>query len=358
MRHGPSGSARWAQGLASALAERPDIEIRGWLGPRRRRFRGPVRKMINASQDRFFYELQFPGAARRWAADVLLMPVNLTARMSRVPQVVTIHDANFLLAPRSYDRWYQAYASHMFVRAVRDAERVTTVSQYSNEQLQKWFDLPPEKATVVYPGLDPVPTNSQRLSVTRPYVLYVGATEPHKNLGVLLDAWSMLPPPPLRLVIAGRPGRDHEALAARASRFGLDVLFTGSVDQATLERWYAGASAFVFPSLAEGFGYPPLEAMARGIPVVASTAGALPEVLGDAALYHDPRDSDGLRRNIEHLLDDGALREQMAARGRARAARYTWAAAADGMMRVMRRAVGAVESSETAISDTWHQRRP
>ena len=357
LRHGPSGSARWATGLVRALAERDDIEVRGWLGPRRHRFRGPVRKVLNAAQDRFFYELLLPDAARRWAADVLLMPVNLTARRTRVPQVVTILDANFLVVPEAYDPWYRRYASRMFARAVRDADEITVISAYSLSQLQRWFGLNAERASVVYPGLDPVPEGRLLPPLPQPYALYVGATEPHKNLGVLLDAWGERSNQRLPLVIAGRPGRAHEEIAARALRSNLDVILTGAVDHLTLERWYAGAAVFLFPSLAEGFGYPPLEAMARRIPVVSSSAGSLPEVLGDAALYHNPRDAEALRENVDMVLEDASLREQLIARGLARAARYSWSASAQGMMAAMLRAVEPVDWAGDTHAQDGHVSR-
>jgi glycosyltransferase involved in cell wall biosynthesis len=161
-----------------------------------------------------------------------------------------------------------------------------------------------------------------------PYALYVGATENHKNVGLLVDAWEQLHSQ-LRLAIVGRPGRDHARLAERAAATNGRVLLVGSVDDLQLEAWYRNAAVFLFPSLAEGFGFPPLEAMQRGVPVIASRAGSLPEVLGDAAAYFDPRDPSELVSRLAEILDDGRLRAEMVARGRAQAAEYTWAATAD-----------------------------
>lgn len=348
LRHGPSGSARWASGLVRALSDLPEIEIRGWLGPPRRRFRGPVRKIVNAAQDRLFYEALLPAAAWRWGADVLLMPVNLSARRTRLPQVVTIHDVNFLIEPDSFDPWFRAYATRMFARAIRDAAVITTVSASSRWQLHEHLGVPMDRVEVVYPGLDPVPEVTSPAPLDEPYALFVGTTEPHKNVDLLLDAWSAHPVPALTLVVAGRPGRAHDALAARAARLASRVVMTGELDQAALERWYHYASVFLFPSLTEGFGYPPLEAMARGVPVIASNAGSLPEVLGDAARYHNPHDADALRRNLESLLGDTQAREGLIARGRMQAARFSWAAAAKSM--------GAALSA--AVVGTWHGAGP
>jgi glycosyltransferase involved in cell wall biosynthesis len=110
----------------------------------------------------------------------------------------------------------------------------------------------------------------------------------------------------------------------RAAALGTRVVIRGAVDDAELERWYRHADVFLFPSRTEGFGFPPLEAMLRDVPVIAASAGSLPEVLGDAALFHDPDDAETLRAHIESLIRDEALRRDQVQRGRDRAARYRW----------------------------------
>ena len=340
MRHGPSGSARWASGLVGALRERSDVELRTWLGPARRRFPGPLRKVLNAAQDRVFYESLLPTAAARWGADVLLMPVNLTARRGGIRQVVSILDLNFLVEPASYDPWFRAYASRMFARAAREADVITTISAYSRSQLCEHLGVDEDRVRVVYPGLTPPPAVPGAPPLDRPYALALGPTEPHKNIGLLLDAWGVLNATDLVLVIAGKPGRAHAALEARASALGQRVLITGQLDTLDLERWFRGASVFLFPSLAEGFGYPPLEAMARGVPVISSNAASMPEVLGDAALYHDPDDPDELVRSVELLAANRELRNAQIARGLAQAARYPWPKTAASMVEALAAAVG------------------
>lgn len=334
LRHGPSGSAVWANGVRRALSKLPGIETRGWLGPSRRRWRSPVRKVVNALQDRAFYTL-LPAAARRWGADVLLMPVNLTARKTELPQVVTILDVNFITHPEKYDSWFRAYATRMFARAARDADAITTISHYSRTQICQSLGISLERVEVIYPGLDPVPATTAPIQFDEPYALFLGATEPHKNVGLLLDAWSSHPAPALTLVIAGRPGRAHAALEERASKLGSTVVMLGQLDEDAVESWYRNASLFLFPSLAEGFGYPPLEAMARGVPVVSSNAASLPEVLGDAARYHDPRDAEGLRHQVASLMSDDDARGELIRRGRAQAARYSWSATGKAMAAVL-----------------------
>jgi glycosyltransferase involved in cell wall biosynthesis len=328
LRHGQSGSARWATGLTDALSLVANIELRGWRGPQRHGWRGPMRRFVNAARERIYYELSLPRAAGAWGADVMLMPVNVTARRSSVPQVVTIHDVNFLAEPETYDPWFRAYASRMFARAGRDAELVTTVSAYSRERICEYLSIDPGRVRVVYPGLSPPRPTSGPAPIPDRYALYVGATEPHKNVGLLLDVWAGPRRPPLRLVVVGTPGRAHEAVVRQAEEIGDRVLIVGEVDEPTLERWYAGAEVFLFPSLAEGFGYPPLEAMQRGVPVIASRASSLPEVLGEAALYHGPRDPDQLAAQLDALLAAPELRARIVEAGLAQAARYRWDATA------------------------------
>lgn len=337
-RHGPSGSLRWAVGLTRAIQQRDDVDVRPWYGPVRRRWRGPLRRLVNAAQDRIFYESLLPTAAKRWGADVLLMPVNLTARRTRIPQVVSILDVNFLVEPDTYDPWFRAYATRMFTRAARDADVVTTISCHSRSQIGAALGIDPERIEVTYPGLDPPPARRGASPLPGPYALFVGATEPHKNIGLLLDAWSSAKAPAVPLVIAGRPGRAHGDLAERAARLGGRVRLIGAVTQRELEAYYAGATVFVFPSLTEGFGYPPLEAMLRGVPVVSSSATALPEVLGDAALYHEAHDVDALLRHVHALLGDRDLQQRHRDAGRRRAARYTWQATAERMVQLLRSA--------------------
>lgn len=337
-RHGLSGSRRWANGLVTALQMRSDTVVRPWLGPPRRSWRNPARKFVNAAQERYFYEWWLPSVARRWRADVLMMPVNMTARRTAIPQVVSILDLNFLSEPDAYDSWFRRYATRMFARAARDAAIVTTISEFSQQQIAEWLGIPAERIHVVYPGLDAPLLRPGPPPIPEEYALFVGVTEPHKNVDLLLDAWSGNQAPPLRLVITGKPGRAHASITERAARLGGRVIVTGQVSDVELESWYAGARIFLFPSLAEGFGYPPLEAMQRGIPVISSNVASMPEVLGDAALYHGPRDVATLLSHISAMTTNGQLREQFQAAGRKRSAAFTWLATADRMMDLLRSA--------------------
>jgi glycosyltransferase involved in cell wall biosynthesis len=317
----------------------PDILVSAWPGPRRLRRGGPARKILNLLLDELWLEVELPRRVKRERSDVLLMPANVTSGRSRAPQVVTIHDVNFLVAPNTYDRAYTSYARRRFMRSLSAAERITTVSNYSRTQIVHYLGADPERIEVVYPGLE-VPRGSQAASpLARPYALYVGQTEPHKDVPTAIEAMQVLRDTGIDLAIVGQPGRDHERVLA-LSASDLTVHVVGAVSDSELEDWYAHASVFVFPSLTEGFGYPPLEAMARGIPVVASRAGSLPEVLGDAALFHEPGEAEDLALQVRRVLSDESLRREYVRRGEDRVRRYTWQGSAERMALILRSAAG------------------
>ncbi len=352
LRRPATGTARWVRGLTNALAVQPDIDVVTSMGPARiERLRSGsaqpgladwVVRVPNLVRQRSWYEWGIRRLAAREHADVLLMPANLSARRGRIPQVVAVLDVNFLTAPGTYESAAARYLTWSFGRAVRDADALITISEFSRSEIARHFEADKSRIEVVYPGLDgPLNTASSASPMDEPYALWVGATEVSKNVGLLLDSWSMGAPGGLRLAIVGPPGRDHANLTQRASRLRDQVVIRGPVDETELERWYRHATVFLFPSRTEGFGFPPLEAMQRDVPVVAACAGSLPEVLGDAALFHDPDDPNGVRAHVERLLQDDALRRQQMRRGRERAAGYTWDRAGAATTAVLRTVIAA-----------------
>ena len=323
LRRPHAGKARWVAGLVEALAAIPDLELMQAPGPRRVGG-GLLFRPVNVGLQRWWYDAGMPRVARRWGADVMLMPGAYACRRGRIPQLVAILDVNYLTQPGTYDPAFVRYARWSVARAARNADGLMTISAFSKSEISRHLGVDSDRVSVVYPGLEPPLEGTFASPLDRPYALYVGATEKHKNIGLLLDAWEKLDRG-LTLAVVGRPGRDHAELAARAAKSGGRVLLVGSVDQRQLEAWYRNAVAFLFPSLAEGFGYPPLEAMQRGVPVIASRAWSLPEVLGDAAAYFSPHDPAELVSRLSEVVDDGALRATMVSKGLAQAARYSWA---------------------------------
>lgn len=352
LRRPATGTARWVRGLTRGLVGEADVDVITSMGPTRIEWArtrsarpGPLDWLVrvpNVIRQRWWYESGIRRLAARERADALLMPANLSARRGRLPQVVAILDVNFLTEPATYESASARYLAWSFRRAVRDADALITISEFSRSEIARHLGADPAEITVVYPGLDPPASDVSATSpLETPYALWVGATEVSKNLGILLNAWSSGAPGGLSLAIVGPPGRDHLALVERASKLGGQVILRGAVDEDELERWYRHAAVFLFPSRTEGFGFPPLEAMLRGVPVVAANAGSLPEVLGDAALFHDPDDDQAVRDQIEILLQDREVRDAQIRRGHDRAARFRWEVTGAKAASVLRSVVAA-----------------
>jgi glycosyltransferase involved in cell wall biosynthesis len=254
--------------------------------------------------------------------------------LRRDRMVVTIHDLSHLVCreflPNRRAYWY---ARFMLARATKQATRIVTDSQYSRRSIQATFDVPDERVRVIYPGLphgmnpDESQVDGSRLEalkVRRPYILFVGILKRHKNVQGLLRAFSLVPCDkrrPFQLVIVGKKDSFYSSLMDLARKLSLDeqVVFTGAVTTDDLRALYTGATLLVLPSLNEGFGYPVLEAMAFGVPVVVSNTSSLPEVAGSAGLLVDPRDPQSIANGIEMVLSDDYLRKSLSERGRAQA---------------------------------------
>jgi glycosyltransferase involved in cell wall biosynthesis len=343
-----TGITRWVVGLSRAISHRPDMDVRLVPGPTYLRGGGRLHRVPNLLRERWWYEHGINAVAKRQRADAMLMPSNMSARRGTIPQVVTMLDVNFLTQPGTYERSFVRYATWAYRRSILDASHLTTISEFSKSEIVRHLDADPKHIEVIYPGLDELPADPPGPAPhDRPYALYVGATERHKNVGLLVDAWRSRSPAGLDLAIVGQPGRDHPAILRVAATCGGRVITPGRVDQAELERWYKHSSVFLFPSRVEGFGYPPLEAMQRRIPVVASNAGSLPEVLGDGALFFDPDDRTALVENIEALMWDQRKRTAQVDRGSEIARRYTWEQTARAMATAVR-GVAAVSGNPFA----------
>ncbi len=280
---------------------------------------------------------------RQQPFDVIHSPFGYLPPRLPAPSVVTIHDCRWRRYPRTFSRLRGQFLRWAMPASIRRA-RVTLASSHATQQ--EIFSLVkrapgPDRVRVAYPGVDErwfTPVNRQtvadvrrRLDLPARFVLAVSTREPHKNLPRLLDAFAQLRQGDahIRLVLAGATfatGRSDD-VGQIISRLGLkDVTQSlGIVDDVDLPGVYAAASVFAFPSLYEGFGYPPLESMAVGTPVVTSRASCLPEVCGEtAAELADPLDPADIARALVRVLTDEARQAEMTAAGPARAARYRW----------------------------------
>lgn len=246
---------------------------------------------------------------------------------TRSRTVATIHDVVFKRHPELVEPKLRLYLDAATRRACRAADALVTVSEFSREEISRLYDVDPSRITVIPNGIRPPGPATAESPVRGSYVLYVGSIEEKKNIDILLRGFRGVKSS-VRLVLAGSKG--GYPLEERIAELGLQdrVSVLGYVPESVLEALYRDASAFVYPSLYEGFGLPPLEAMARGVPTLVANAASLPEVVGDGALLFDPHSAEALTRALESVVESPNLREDLARRGKERAAQFRWSTSA------------------------------
>ena len=280
-----------------------------------------------------------------WQADLFHSLAQRPPALRFRREVVTVHDA-FPITGRDYSTpEFQRRFSALLREAVERAARVITDSEYTARQLEVHCGVERERIRVVPCGVDEPAgtlTPAERLRERERLVgqgnemlLSVGNLEVRKNLVNALGALALMPER-YRLVLAGGDGYGAEAIHAFIAEQGLQrrVVLLGFVAAERLPALYESASALLFPSLEEGFGFPVLEAMAHGLPVVTSNTSSLPEVGGDAALYVDPLDVNGIAAQAARAVEDQILRRELMEKGRARARQFTWRRAAEAVLKV------------------------
>lgn len=292
-------------------------------------------------------QLRLPRIAAREECNVLWGPHGTLPLNLRIPAVVTVHDLTSITMPHRHRIRTLLSFNLLIARSLDMAHGIAAVSRTAAEEIVRGFGIRRGKIEIVPNGVDPFfsPGTAEeiaRFGVTaRDYILFAGTLEPRKGVGDLLDAWERIDRAP-RLVIAGDPGWGESSLRRRIESHPRrrEIVVTGYVDREALRALYRGALTFVYPSHFEGFGLPPLEAMACETPVIASNGGALPEVVGDAAMIVGVRDAAALRRAIERVLADRALRDELIARGVARARMFSWDSSARTIGEMLERASG------------------
>ena len=308
-------------------------------------FRYPVQRIA-------WEHLRLAARVNRLGADVFHAPdAVLPLRLPRCPSVMTVHDVSFLVCPETFSPARRIYKRVMARLSVRRAAHIVTDSKSTRRDLCRLLGVAAERITVVHPGLDdrfrsiPDPARlrsvAERFGLPDAFVLYVGSQDPRKNFTGLLEAFARCPPD-LRLVVVGsaRHARARCLARLREADDADRALLIDSVARDELPAIYRLASMLVYPSLYEGFGFPPLEAMACGTPVIVSNVSSLPEVVGNAALRADPYRPDELARCISDLARDEGLRRELRTKGSERAREFTWEQAASQTLDVYRRVVG------------------
>jgi glycosyltransferase involved in cell wall biosynthesis len=285
-------------------------------------------------------QVRIPWALKREGVTLFHAPHYVLPPLVRCRSVVTIHDVIHLMFPQYLpNRIAFSYAKWSITQAAQRATRVMTVSQSSKRDILRFVDTEPDKIDVIYnayderfamePREEDVVRVRERYQLTDEFVLYAGNVKPHKNLERLIDAFALVRKrglDHLKLVLIGDEISKYTALRRAVHQHQLHnyVRFLGYLPEETLAVMYRLAGVFVFPSLYEGFGLPPLEAMASGTPVVTSNVSSLPEVAGDAAVLVDPYDPQAIADGIYRVLTDEKLRRALIHKGIARAGQFSW----------------------------------
>jgi glycosyltransferase involved in cell wall biosynthesis len=323
--------------LTAPLSEMPTLSA--GLPLRRWRLRAAISCLGGPSMDRAFPEV-----------DLFHATDHLLPRLTHARSVFTLHDTAYLHFPEYYLPRNRHFLRIMVPRFLRRAERVIVVSEHTRSDAIRFYGLDPERIDVIPEGVDArfsrdmdegtISAVRRKYRAPERFILHVGTIQPRKNLTTLLDAFAIVRAshPDVGLVIAGAKGWLYEGFFDRLRRSGLEehVTLTGQVPDEDLPGLYRSAEVFAYPSVYEGFGLPPLEAMACGVPVVSSNASSLPEVVGDAGTLLDPLDVGGWVRALDALLRDPVLRAGSAARGVARASQFSWDRAAERTLEVYR----------------------
>ncbi len=314
-----------------------------------------IRRRVSLSfgfRSALWYRMVLPFNLLRWGADVYFGPVGIAPTKRPCKAVITVHDITSILFREQNLPDHQRFWETWLSRSVRAADAVLTNSEATKRDLVERLAIPSERIRAIHLGVHEqfhqakfsLDSQAQqrvkhRYHLPNHFVLCVATLSPRKNVAGLVKAFSLIKKgkqPDLRLVIVGNKGWLCDDILQTVRSLGLEneVLFTGYVEDQDLPYIYAGAAVFAFPSFYEGFGFPVLEAMACGVPVVTSNVSSLPEVAGDAALLVDPHQPEQIAKAISQLLVDEKLRRDLVEKGLRHARQFTWERTARETLRV------------------------
>lgn len=319
------------------------------------------RQVVEARNERLWTLAALPEAARRDKADLIHVQYTIPPpRLCPCPVVTTVHDISFRLYPQWFPLKHRVLMNLTVPPSMRQADEVITDSESSRTDILRLYKLPERKVAAIPlglpegfgPGMDPEQARKfvgETYGLTEPFLLAVGVMQPRKNLRMLARAFGLAKKRfglPHTLAFVGKAGwgTEENALRAEAEAGGSAhaaraIRFPGYVDDADLPKLYHACTALLHPALYEGFGFPPLEAMACGTPVVVSDRPALPEVVGEAALVVPATDPEAWADALFRIVHDTALRQDFALRGPQRAARFSWETTARRTLAVYRKAL-------------------
>jgi glycosyltransferase involved in cell wall biosynthesis len=365
--HGRSGVGAYAHRIVRGLlrrdahneyflflaAEQPDLDA-----PNLRKF--VIERSDRMVRNRWWENVQLPGYLSRYGIDVYFSPAYALPVLPRVYRrqptrfVVTIHDVISDILPEAFTFRMRLWQALFNRNAVALADRIIVDSESTKRDLVRLYGPTRQPVCVVPLSVDEdyrPETDSNvldrvrtRYSLPDSFILFLGTVEPRKNVTGLARAYRRLPEELRRrfpLVICGAIGWHADAILSELNALDIhdSIRFVGFAEHEDLPALYSLASVFVYPSLYEGFGYPPLEAMACGVPVITSNTSSLPEVVGDAGLMVNPRDDGELTEKIQYVLEDATARATLSRKGIERARRFRWESTADETLAILESAV-------------------
>ncbi|TSC51944.1 MAG: group 1 glycosyl transferase [Parcubacteria group bacterium LiPW_41] len=329
----------------------PNVSVINWVVP-------------NRMLDIFIRVFEWPKIDAIWPADIIWSPhFFLLPKPKSAKRIITFHDLSPEHFPNLYPfrkrvwHWQQNYRAQM-----NQADHLIAVSEFTKKDIVTTFGISEKKVTAIHSGINPFFKHIEKTdsglrlfqnanNLTRPYFLFVGTLEPRKNISGIIRAFSLFKEKEgckdFELIIVGKKGWLFNSIfnEAKQSPFSSDIRFWGEVSYDELRYLYNGAFGFLWPSLFEGFGHPPLEAQACGVPVIASNRSSLPEVLQDSALLTSPQNIEEIVVAMEELVLHNEVREALIARGYENIKRFSWRATSDSLIKVIESIHNARQSS-------------
>ena len=288
---------------------------------------------IGSSTSHFWEQISLPRYLKRIGSPLLVNLCN-TAPLFYCNKVVTIHDIAYKLFPENFSLPFRTYYNFLIPKTLQSSRKIITVSNFSKREILKHYKVEENKVDVIYNAVYNKFTPSEKENCEK-YILGVSSLSKHKNFDMLVKSFNKIKNKNLKLYIVGEKNRNLNYILTQGHNVNSNVIFTGRVSDQELVELYSNAACFVFPSLYEGFGIPPLEAMASGTPVVASNAASIPEVCGDAALYFDPLDIEDIAEKILKIVQNDDMKKALIHKGFKQIKKYSWEKSANKMINVI-----------------------
>lgn len=268
----------------------------------------------------FWEQIELPLYLQSIGSPLLFSPANM-APIFYKNKIVSIHDIAFVKHPHGFDWQFRLVYRLLIPMILKKSKKIITISQFSKKEIIDYYSLPPEKIAVIYNGIDEKFYHHPNTEHKEQYFLGVSSLDPRKNFKGLIEAFLKLNHPSLILYIIGDQNNAFKNMDVMTDK---RIKFLGRVSDEELIDYYSGALAFIYPSFYEGFGFPPLEAMACGAPVICSNTASLPEVGGDAVMYINPCDTNDIRDKMLMVIENEKLRDEMIIKGYQQAMKFLW----------------------------------